>query len=143
MGMDCLWHDDLWVRKLRERLQLPDVGAFENWGGYCCGQFAVHREAVKRWPRPFYKSLLERLSGPQPFTHSSYKVYGRDMEYLWHVIFAGTPVVERQYTAADFTTFNARGRNSSVASRLFEGLLHKPVNPVLTADMDAQLLGYS
>jgi len=101
--MDCDWKEDLWVRLLKQRLQLEEEGSFAQWGAYCCAQFAVHRDAVRRFPKEFYVSLLQRLEQPQPWSHQSWQVIGRDMEYLWHVIFAETPVMEPSYGEGDFT----------------------------------------
>merc|ERR1740129_2072394 len=102
--MDCLWRDDDWVKLMRARWHIED-GAFDHhWASYCCSQFAVHRDAVRAYPRRFYESLLERVRSEPPVSHYSGKLYARDFEYLWHVIFTGKPVVEHQYTANDFTS---------------------------------------
>jgi len=59
---------------------------------------------VRAYPKSFYQSLLQRVvSGPQ-ISHDSYRSVGRDFEYLWHVIFTGTPINEHEYTSLDFTS---------------------------------------
>jgi len=78
--------------------------AFQHYAGYCCSQFAVHREAVRAYPKSFYQSLLKRALTRPFFSHDDYRSIGRDFEYLWHVIFTGTPINEHEYTSLDFTS---------------------------------------
>lgn len=100
--MDCDWKEDLWVRQLKAKYHIPAEGAFNHFAGYCCAQFVVHRDTVRKFSQEFYVSLLNRMQTPPIYEHASYKALGRDMEYLWHVIFGGR-VVEKRYSAKDFT----------------------------------------
>jgi len=102
--VDCLWRDKPWVKMMRERWAIQD-GDFHDWAGYCCGQFALHRDTLRSYPKEFYNSLLETMQTPQPRTkHSHWSVIGRSMEYLWHVMFNGKPIRERHYDADNFTS---------------------------------------
>ena len=100
--MDCHWKDDLWVKMLKSRWQLPTENSFSEIGGYCCSQFVVTRDAIHQYPISFYESLLKRMSSKQPWRHLSHKTLGRTMDYLWHFIFTGV-MVEPRYSPAAFT----------------------------------------
>ena len=100
--MDCHWKDDLWVKMLKSRWNLPSEGGFTKFGGYCCSQFVVTRDAIHQYPISFYKSLLNRLSSKQPWLHTSTKTLGRTMDYMWHIIYTGS-MIEPQYSPTAFT----------------------------------------
>ena len=100
--MDCHWKDDLWVKMLKSRWNLPSEGGFTKFGGYCCSQFVVTRDAIHQYPISFYKSLLNRLSSKQPWLHTSTKTLGRTMDYIWHIIYTGS-MIEPKYSPTAFT----------------------------------------
>ena len=100
--MDCQWKDDFWVKTLKSRWHLPPKGSFTDFGGYCCSQFVVTREAIHQYPKRFYESLLKRLSNTQPWDHASRKTLGRTMDFLWHTIFTGERI-EPRYSPSAFT----------------------------------------
>ena len=112
--MDCHWKDDLWVKMLKSRWNLPSEGGFTKFGGYCCSQFVVTRDAIHQYPISFYKSLLNRMSSKQPWLHKDLETLGRTMDYVWHIIFTGSRI-ESRYSPTAFTlsTNETNGTNQT------------------------------
>lgn len=64
----------------------------EILGPYCCAQFAVARETIRRHDRSFYENMLSLVDGTRNVdlcgvegTKRSTQCYG--YEFLWHVVF--------------------------------------------------------
>lgn len=101
--MDCLWQDTFWVKSVKARWNIPAAGALNAIEGYCCSQFALHRDAVRAYPKVFWKSLLETvIQDGESCSHASAALKSRNFEYLWHVMFTGQ-IVEPRYNTHDFT----------------------------------------
>jgi hypothetical protein len=60
---------------------------------YCCGQFLVHRDAIRRRPREFYEDLLARLrrNWDNVCTLTDKPCY--ILEFLWQKVWRDQPIL--------------------------------------------------
>mmetsp|Transcript_825 Transcript_825/g.2273 ORF Transcript_825/g.2273 Transcript_825/m.2273 type:complete len:363 (+) Transcript_825:59-1147(+) len=100
------WYIESWKRNLDDSMKehpgrfdvlnqtvrplLPSTGV----SCFCCAQFAVSRDRIRRHPKIFYEQLLDFIMEEKPSTWQGPKTNVRCslMERTWHVIF-GEPAV--------------------------------------------------
>merc|ERR1712032_1375795 len=82
-----------------------------DFGFYCCSQFMVHRDRVRRRPRAWYQSVADGIAWEHCAT--SY------MELLWHGIFNNGRLHERKRQDGRFAEETKRNKEERVDLPLF------------------------